>query len=102
MIECLNELVALDSDTKAVLATIVTARGSTPRETGARMLIFQDGRTIGTIGGGCGEAEVRQAAMDVFDTHSARLVTVDLRGFFGDEEEVCGGRIEVFVEPVNF
>lgn len=85
----------------AALATIVATRGSTPREAGARMIVYADGSTWGTIGGGCGEAEVRQAALDVIDTGRPRLLTIDLNGFFGDELEVCGGRMEVFVEPLG-
>lgn len=97
----LDEIIDLEPGIPAALATIVTAVGSTPREPGARMVIYRDGRTAGTIGGGCGEAEVRQAALDVLDTGSPKLLTVDLRGFYGDELEVCGGRIEVFVEPLQ-
>lgn len=85
---------------RAALATIVTARGSTPRRPGARMVIYPDGRQWGSIGGGCGEAEVRRHALDVMDTGRPRLVTIELSGFFGDDEEVCGGRIEVFIEPL--
>ncbi|HEX6971812.1 MAG TPA: XdhC family protein [Limnochordia bacterium] len=85
----------------AVVATVVAVRGSTPRRPGARMLIWADGRTAGTIGGGCGEAEVRQAALDVIDTGRARLFTVDLLGGFGDDREVCGGIMEVFIEPIG-
>lgn len=98
----LDEVISLgERPMEAALATIVSARGSTPREAGARMLIYRDGRFAGTIGGGCGEAEVRQAALDVIDTGVPKLVTIDLRGFFGDDQEVCGGRIEVFIEPVG-
>lgn len=85
----------------AALATVVAVRGSTPRGPGARMLIWPDGRTVGTIGGGCGEAEVRQVARDVMDTGMSRLYTVDLLGGFGDDREVCGGTMEVFVEPLG-
>ena len=65
------------------------------------MLIYSDGSLSGTIGGGCGEAQVRQAALDVIDTGVPKLLTIDLRGFFGDDMEVCGGRLEVFVEPLG-
>ena len=65
------------------------------------MIIYPDGRQWGTIGGGCGEAEVRQAALDVIDTGRPKLVAIELSGFFGDEEEVCGGRVEVFIEPLS-
>lgn len=101
--EWLNEILSIGeaSECDAVLATIVSTVGSTPREAGARMIFYRDGRSFGTVGGGCGEAQVRQAAMDVFDTALPKLVEVDLRGFFGDDMEVCGGRIEVFLEPIT-
>lgn len=94
-------VLALDRKVPAVLATVVQTRGSTPREAGARMVVYQDGRVDGSVGGGCGEAQVRQAALDVFDTGRARLLRVDLRGFFGDDAEVCGGWMEVFLEPLH-
>jgi len=101
MSDWLDAILAHDDSIPAALVTIVTAVGSTPREVGARMIVYADGRFVGTIGGGCGEAEVRQAALDVIDTGKARLVKVDLRGFYGDDQEVCGGRIEVLVEPLG-
>lgn len=85
----------------AALATVVATRGSTPREAGARMIVYPDGSIWGTVGGGCGEAEVRRAALDVIESGRPRLLTIDLSGFFGDEHEVCGGRMEVFVEPLG-
>lgn len=92
---------AEQSSLPAAMATVVAVRGSTPRRPGARMLIWPDGRTVGTIGGGCGEAEVRQVASDVMDTGKPRLFVVDLLGGFGDDREVCGGMMEVFVEPLG-
>lgn len=96
----LTELLKRDESTPSAMVTIVKAVGSTPRSEGARMIIYADGRTVGTIGGGCGEAEVRQAALDALDTGRPRLLEVDLRGFYGDDQEVCGGRLEVFIEPL--
>lgn len=93
-------LQAVESNVPTVLATVVRTVGSTPRREGARMVIVQGGDSFGSIGGGCGEAEVRRAALDVFDTGRPRLVCVDLRGFFGDDAEVCGGWMEVFLEPL--
>lgn len=90
-----------DEEVPRALATIVSAVGSTPREAGARMVIYRDGRIAGTVGGGCGEAEVRQAALDVIDSGVPKLIDVDLRGFFGDDMEVCGGRMRVFIEPLG-
>lgn len=97
----LDAVLSHDAKVPAAMATIVRSIGSTPRSAGARMIIYADGQTVGSIGGGCGEAQVRQAALDVMDTGQPRLVAVDLRGFYGDDEEVCGGHIEVFVEPVR-
>lgn len=65
------------------------------------MLVYPDGATVGSVGGGCGEAEVKKAALDVLDTGAARLIRIDLRGFFGDDAEVCGGWMEVFLEPLG-
>lgn len=97
----LDEVLNAGREVGAAMATVVTTRGSTPREAGARMIVYTDGSLSGTIGGGCGEAQVRQAALDVIDTGVPKLLTIDLRGFFGDDHEVCGGRMEVFVEPLG-
>jgi xanthine dehydrogenase accessory factor len=80
------------------LAMIINVRGSTPREVGAKMLIRDDGQ-FGTIGGGCGEAEVfRKARVLLEDGGAARLAEVDLTGDF-DQEEIgtCGGIMDVFI-----
>ena len=80
------------------LATIINVRGSTPREVGAKMLIRDDGQ-FGTIGGGCGEAEVfRKARVLLEDGGAARIAEVDLTGDF-DQEEIgtCGGIMDVFI-----
>jgi xanthine dehydrogenase accessory factor len=80
-------------------ATVIRTQGSTPREVGAKMIIRPSGETTGTIGGGCGEAEVWQAAMDALKDSRPRLVTLDLTGDVAlDTEMVCGGIMEVFVE----
>ena len=82
------------------VATIVETRGSTPREVGAKMLIRPDGGLVGTIGGGCGEAEVWRTALDVIDTKMPAIVQVDLTEEMTlQTEAVCGGIMNVFVEP---
>jgi xanthine dehydrogenase accessory factor len=82
------------------VATVLSTRGSTPRGAGARMLVRRDGSSRGTVGGGCGESEVRQAALDVLDTGRARFIDVDLTGEIArDSDGVCGGVMRVFVEP---
>ena len=82
------------------LATVVAARGSTPRKPGAKMLIFPDGRALGTIGGGCGEAEVWQEAMDLMRSNAPKLITVDLTEDVEAEDRICGGVMEILIEPV--
>lgn len=84
-----------------VLATIVKRIGSTPRKDCARMLILDDGSTIGSIGGGCVEAEVWSLAREVLRTRRARLARFELNEDSAEEEGlVCGGTVEVFVEPI--
>lgn len=82
-----------------VLATVVNVRGSTPREVGAKMIVRDDGQ-FGTIGGGCGEAEVfRKARVLLEDEAGARLTEVDLTGDF-DQQEIgtCGGIMDVLID----
>ena len=86
----------------AVLATIVSAKGSTPRKTGACMLIGRDGVIAGTVGGGCGEGEVISAAQDLFDGGPPTTVRVDLTDDFTSwSPAVCGGIMNVFIEQAN-
>ena len=86
----------------AVLATIVSAKGSTPRKTGARMLIGRQGVLAGTVGGGCGEGEVIAAAQDLFEGAPPTTVRVDLTDDFTSwSPAVCGGIMNVFIERAN-
>ena len=75
---------ALDREEPVVLATVARTRGSTPRKTGAKMVVRSDGSFFGTIGGGCGEAEVWQEAMEVLEvlslTHLANEYAGNLSG----------------------
>lgn len=85
-----------------VVATIISVKGSAPRKEGAKMIIFPDGNSMGTIGGGCGEAQVRQSALGCLDDSEPKLVTVNLTNdFAADEGMVCGGLMDVFLEPVG-
>ncbi len=83
------------------LATVAQTLGSTPRKTGAKMLVREDGTFVGTIGGGCGEAEVWQEAMDALDDGDARMVTVDLTEPVDGEDKICGGIMRIFVERLE-
>lgn len=81
------------------MATIVGVKGSAPREVGARMIIHPYGRHLGTVGGGCGEADVIRAGLDVLADGVARTVQVDLTEPVSMESlGVCGGVVTVYVE----
>ena len=83
-----------------VLATVANTRGSTPRKPGAIMLLRPDGTFRGTIGGGCGESEVWQDAMDTMAEGIPRLTVVDLTEPIDGDDKICGGVMEIFVERV--
>jgi xanthine/CO dehydrogenase XdhC/CoxF family maturation factor len=92
---------AIERGEHVVLATVARTRGSTPRKTGAKMVVRNDGSFFGTIGGGCGEAEVWQEAMDVLEDGRARIVTVDLTEPTDGEDKICGGVMDIFVERLS-
>src|SRR5215813_12061680 len=86
---------------RGAVATIVSVHGSIPSFKTAKMLVRDDGSILGTIGGGCVEAEVWQAAREVMETEKPRTMTFDLnQDPRYDTGLVCGGTLEVFVEPV--
>lgn len=86
---------------RAALATIVHARGSIPSFESAKMLVRDDGTIAGTIGGGCVEAEVWQAAREVMDEEKPRTLTFNLNHDPKyDTGLVCGGTLEIYVEPI--
>jgi xanthine dehydrogenase accessory factor len=83
------------------VATIVNVRGSIPSFRTAKMLIRDDGSIVGTIGGGCVEADVWQAAREVMESEKPRTLKFDLnQDPRYDTGLVCGGTLEVFVEPI--
>lgn len=93
---------AREAGHRCALATIVAAKGSTPRKVGARMLVGADGTLVGTVGGGCGEADVIEAAKRVLDTGQPERVAVDLTDdMFSWSPAVCGGVMDVFVELLD-
>jgi xanthine/CO dehydrogenase XdhC/CoxF family maturation factor len=91
---------AMAAGEPVALATVAAARGSTPRKPGAKMLVRPDGSSCGTIGGGCGEAEVWQKAMEVLETGEPAVVEVDLTTPVDGEDKICGGVMDVFVERI--
>jgi xanthine/CO dehydrogenase XdhC/CoxF family maturation factor len=81
------------------VATVVSVRGSVPREVGAKMIVHPEGRHLGTVGGGCGEHEVILAGLDVVRTGEPQMVRVDLTEEVSmDSLGLCGGIMDVFVE----
>ena len=86
---------------RGAVATIVNVRGSIPSFKTAKMLVRDDGSIVGTIGGGCVEAEVWQAAREVMETERPRSLNFDLnKDPKNDTGLVCGGTLEIFIEPI--
>lgn len=87
----------------AVVCTVIASHGSTPRELGARMLMGAGGLLAGTVGGGCGEADVAAVARKILAGHGAGgVVEVDLSGDFEQQAiQACGGTMEVSVELLD-
>ena len=86
---------------KAAMATIVEVAGSIPSFQSAKMLIREDGSMVGTIGGGCTEAEVWQAGREVIETEKPRMLTFNLgQDAAYDQGLICGGQLNVYVEPI--
>ena len=88
---------------RVALATVLRTRGSVPRHAGSKMIIDPaNEHLIGTIGGGCGEADVIAAAREVISTGRPRVVRVELLDSIDTfSPAVCGGVMEVFVEPAS-
>ncbi len=90
----------IEQKERVAVATIVEVKGSVPREVGAKMVIRENGQIIGTIGGGCGEGDVILAGLKVIQTNRPKIVVVDLTGDMSIlSQGVCGGIMNVFVEP---
>ena len=92
----------VESGSRCALCTVVNTRGSTPQTAGAMMLLRADGATLGTIGGGCVEAEVRRRALALLAAGSSALVTLLLDHDYGwDDGLICGGRLDVAVVSLS-
>jgi xanthine dehydrogenase accessory factor len=93
---------ALDRGEPAALVTIVSTTGSTPQRVGAKMLVFGDGRIVGTIGGGCYENDAFWKAREAIKSRKPLNMSFELNDDFAQETGlVCGGQMEVFIEPVE-
>ena len=90
------------SGQKCAVATIVQVNGSIPSYESAKMLVREDGSIMGTIGGGCVEADVWTAAREVIDTEKPKHLTFSLgQEAAYDNGLICGGQLDIFVEPVT-
>ena len=93
---------ALGRGEEVALVTITNSTGSTPQRVGAKMLVYADGRTVGTIGGGCYENDAFWKAREAIKARRPLTVKYELNDDFAQETGlVCGGQMEVFIEPVE-
>jgi len=93
---------ALERGEPAALVTIVSTTGSTPQRVGAKMLVFADGRIVGTIGGGCYENDAFWKAREAITNRKPQLVHYELDDDFAQESGlICGGQMDVYIEPIE-
>lgn len=93
---------ALERGEPAALVTIVATHGSTPQRVGAKMLVFGDGRIVGTIGGGCYENDAFWKAREAITARQPQLVHYELSDDFAQETGlICGGQMDVYIEPIE-
>ena len=84
----------------AALCTIVSSQGSTPRHVGSKMIVYQDGHIFGTVGGGELENRVLAIALEAIQDGKPRLLAFNLADPQRGDPGVCGGQVEVYVEPI--
>jgi xanthine dehydrogenase accessory factor len=93
------EELAKESLEPYAIATIISAKGSVPRKAGAKMIVFLDGRTVGSVGGGCSEGFVIQESRYLMHSGGFKIVHVDMTGNDQEDDEMyCGGLIEVLIQ----
>ena len=89
----------LEQGACAAMATVMKTRGSTPQQVGAKMVIFDDGSFIGTVGGGCIEADIWAEAREVLRTGETDIYHFNLNDEYANAEGmVCGGQMDVLIE----
>ena len=93
---------ALQRGEPAALVTIIRTQGSTPQRVGAKMVVFADGRIVGTIGGGCYENDAFWKARQSLRTRKSEVVRYELTDDIAEESGlICGGQMEVYIEPIE-
>jgi xanthine dehydrogenase accessory factor len=101
MLEIYQELANIAaSGERAVLATVISSRGSVPRKAGTKMIIKGDGTLVGSIGGGNVEQAVQEKALDVMKSGEPQTIHLDLTGSGEEAWMICGGKLDVFLEPI--
>ena len=87
------------SEIPRALITIISSKGSVPRKAGAKMIVYLDGKIVGSIGGGCSEADIITVARDVIRKKEYSIEYVDMTGVVAEDEGmVCGGTIDVLID----
>src|SRR5262245_28412760 len=84
----------------AALCTVVKSEGSTPRHVGSKMLVYSDGKFVGTVGGGEMESRVIKSALETLRSGHAQTLSYTMADPSRGDPGVCGGTVEVFVEPI--
>ncbi|GAB4548150.1 MAG: XdhC/CoxI family protein [Anaerolineae bacterium] len=98
--DVLKELLKAQSNgVSVILATVIRTQGSMPRHAGSKMLVYSDGRIIGTVGGGAMENRVIQDALQALQTGAPRIVSYTLNDLRDGDPGICGGSAEIFLEP---
>lgn len=101
MISIFKALAELETNHEAgVLCTVIRTRGSTPRHTGSKMLVYPDGHILGSVGGGGLEQQVIEASLGALRDSQPRLLEINMVDPSRGDVGVCGGTVEVFVEPI--
>src|SRR5437763_9627664 len=98
-----NDIVRLLEDRQPfALATVVYTSGSTPQKAGAKAVFLPDGRILGTLGGGCMEAESRQRGLELVQGGDPLFFDLHLDDDFGwDDGLICGGTAQIFIQPMH-
>ena len=84
-----------------VICTIIRSEGSTPRHAGSKMLVYEDGRVTGSVGGGELESRIITVALEVMQDGKPRLLEYDMSDPNRGDPGVCGGRVEIYMEPIS-
>lgn len=87
--------------TPAALATVIGTTGSMPRHAGSKMLVYADGKIVGTVGGGAMEARVIAAAQEAVTNNQAQTETYTLNSLNAGDPGICGGSATIFIEPLQ-